>query len=163
MLGVFVWKGDLNSTGLPTSVYTLDTSKMTKIGAANLRVGQSVKLAGGVSVRFDGWKPWVSFQVNHDPSQGWLLGLAVAMVVGLLGSLGVRRRRVWIRVGPGSGPDDPSPTVVNVGGLARSDSGNFSTEFAELLRRLSRTSDAPPRPDDDPTSGQPETVGAGKE
>ena len=163
VLGVFVWKGDLNSTGLPTSVYTLDTSKMTKIGAANLRVGQSVKLAGGASVRFDGWKPWVSFQVNHDPSQGWLLGLAVAMVVGLLGSLGVRRRRVWIRVGPGSGPDDPSPTVVNVGGLARSDSGNFSTEFAEMLRRLSRTSDAPPRPDDDPTSGHPETVGAGKE
>ncbi|MDT4919811.1 MAG: hypothetical protein QOI15_713, partial [Pseudonocardiales bacterium] len=32
--------------------------------------------------------------------------------------------------------DAGSPTVVSVGGLARSDSGNFSAEFAEVLERL---------------------------
>ena len=40
-------------------------------------------LAHGVSVTFDGWVPWASLQVCHDPSQGWLLGAAVAMVLGL--------------------------------------------------------------------------------
>ena len=55
---------------------------------------------------------------------------------GGLGSLGVRRRRLWLRITPSAEPADGSPTVVAVGGLARSDSGNFATEFAALLGRL---------------------------
>jgi cytochrome c biogenesis protein len=58
------------------------------------------------------------------------------MVLGLLASLGVRRRRLWLRVTPSADPQDGSPTVVSVGGLARSDSGNFTTEFVALLERL---------------------------
>jgi cytochrome c biogenesis protein len=57
-------------------------------------------------------------------------------VMGLLGSLSVRRRRVWLRIAPAAGQESESPTVVTVGGLARSDSGNFPTEFATLLERL---------------------------
>jgi cytochrome c biogenesis protein len=136
VLGVFVYVGSLNSNGLPQSVYSLDTSKMTKIGAANLQVGQTQNFPNGVSVTFDGWVPWVSMQVSHDPAQTWLLLSAAAMVVGLLGSLGIRRRRVWLRITPSSGGPDGSPTVVAVGGLARSDSGHFPTEFASLLDRL---------------------------
>ena len=49
---------------------------------------------------FDGWVPWASLQVSHDPAQGYLLVAALAMVLGLLGSLGVRRRRVWLRLAP---------------------------------------------------------------
>ncbi|HJQ41679.1 MAG TPA: cytochrome c biogenesis protein ResB [Jatrophihabitantaceae bacterium] len=136
VLGVFVYLGSLNSNGLPQSVYSLDTSKMTKIGAANLRVGQTETFSNGVAVTFDGWAPWVSMQVSHDPAQGWLLISATAMVVGLLGSLGVRRRRIWLRLTPSSHGADGSPTVVSVGGLARSDSGHFPTEFAGLFDRL---------------------------
>ena len=40
VLGVFVYQGDLNYRGLPQSVYSLDTSKMKKLGAANLQVGR---------------------------------------------------------------------------------------------------------------------------
>jgi cytochrome c biogenesis protein len=136
VLGIFVYQGDLNYQGLPQSVYSLDTSKMTKIGAVNLVEGQTKKFANGVSVTFDGWVPWASMQVSHDPSQGYLLAAATAMVLGLLGSLGVRRRRLWLRITPSADPADGSPTVVAVGGLARSDSGNFTTEFAGLLDRL---------------------------
>ncbi len=136
VLGIFVFKGDLDYRGLPQSVFSLDTSKMTKIGAANLRIGQSTKLTGGVRVRFDGWLPWISIQVSHDPAQGWLLWSAGAMVLGLFGSLGVRRRRVWLRLTPSSDAASRSLTVVSVGGLARSDSGNFTAEFAALLDRL---------------------------
>jgi cytochrome c biogenesis protein len=136
VLGIFVFKGDLDYRGLPQSVFSLDTSKMKKIGAANLRVGQTTKFSGGVRVRFDGWLPWISIQVSHDPAQGWLLWSAAAMVVGLFGSLGVRRRRVWLRLTPSSDAASRSLTVVSVGGLARSDSGNFTTEFAALFDRL---------------------------
>jgi cytochrome c biogenesis protein len=74
--------------------------------------------------------------VSHDPAQGYLLVVAVLMVAGLLLSLGVRRRRVWLRLTPSAAGVDGSPTVVAVGGLARSDSGNFTAEFTALLERL---------------------------
>jgi cytochrome c biogenesis protein len=136
VLGVIVYKGTLNPDGLPQSVYSLDTSKLAQIGTANLDIGQTYRAADGVSVTFNGWLPWVSMQVSHDPTQGYLLIAAVAMVVGLIGSLSVRRRRLWLRITPGAAQEPGSPTVVSVGGLARSDSGNFTTEFADLLRRL---------------------------
>jgi cytochrome c biogenesis protein len=131
-----VWKGDLDPNGVAQSVYTLDTAHMSELGRAQLSVGQTKKFANGVSITFDGWTPWVSIQVSHDPAQGWLLWSAAAMVLGLLGSLGVRRRRVWLRLTPSPDGSGQSHTVVSVGGLARSDSGNFSTEFEALLERL---------------------------
>ncbi|PZR96686.1 MAG: cytochrome C biogenesis protein ResB [Candidatus Nephthysia bennettiae] len=136
VLGIFVYTGDLNYQGLPQSVYSLDTSKLTEIGKANLVVGESKTFANGVTVTFDGWVPWASMQVSHDPSQGYLLVAATAMVLGLLGSLGVRRRRLWLRITPSADAAAGSPTVVAVGGLARSDSGNFTSEFAAVLDRL---------------------------
>jgi cytochrome c biogenesis protein len=151
-LSVFVYQGDLNGSGQPHSVYSIDTSKMTKIGAANLRIGQTKRLSNGVSVTFDGWVPWASLQISHDPAQGYLLFSALAMVLGLFGSLGIRRRRVWVRVAPA---ESGSPTVVAVGGLARSDTGNFSTEFAGLLERLRATGT--------PVERVPTSIGAGKD
>jgi cytochrome c biogenesis protein len=136
VLGIFVYLGSLNANGLPQSVYSLDTSKMKQIGAANLHIGETKTFSNGVTVTFDGWVPWASMQVSHDPSQGWLLLSASVMVLGLLGSLGIRRRRIWLRLTPSSAAEGGSPTVVSVGGLARSDSGNFTTEFTGLLDRL---------------------------
>jgi cytochrome c biogenesis protein len=155
-LSLFIYQGDLSGSGQPHSVYSIDTSKMRKIGAANLRVGQTARLKNGVTVRFDGWLPWASLQVSHDPAQTYLLIAALAMVIGLLGSLGVRRRRLWIRVAPTSATDAESPTVVTVGGLARSDSGHFPTEFAGLLTRL-HESGTPVEP------VASDAIGAGKE
>ena len=80
------------------------------------------------------------------------------MVIGLLGSLGVRRRRVWLRLTPAEPGADASPTVVTVGGLARSDAGNFENEFADLLRRL-RT--AVPAAEDAPVADEPVGARAG--
>ena len=157
VLGVFVYVGSLNYNGLPQSVYSLDKTKMTKIGAANLKIGETAKFPSGVSVTFDGWVPWASLQISHDPAQTYLLIAALAMVIGLLGSLGVRRRRLWIRLAPTSAAEAESPTVVTVGGLARSDSGHFPTEFAGVLERL-RNGGTPVEP-----VASEDAVGAGKD
>ena len=157
VLALIVYRGDLGLTGAPQSVYSLDqnqiaTGKLKQIGAVNLTRGQSRSFTGGVTVTFDGWVPWASMQVSHDPAQGYLLIAAVGMVIGLIGSLGVRRRRVWVRlattpppaqagasplaVGPvDAGPTGPR-TVIEVGGLARSDAGDFHGEFGDVVRRL---------------------------
>jgi cytochrome c biogenesis protein len=136
VLGVLVYEGTINPNDAPQSVYVLNTSAMHRIGAANLRVGQTRSFPGGVSVTFDGWKPFVDIQVSHDPAQAWLLLAALTMVLGLGASLAVRRRRVWLRIRPGAGSTGRSNTVVEVGGIARNDSGNFPAEFAALLERL---------------------------
>jgi cytochrome c biogenesis protein len=156
-LSIVVYQGELDGSGESHTVYTLDTTKMKQTGTGNLRIGQTLKFPNGVSVTFNGWIPWASLQVSHDPAQGYLLFSALAMVLGLLGSLGVRRRRVWLRIAPADADDERSPTVVTVGGLARSDSGNFTTEFAGLLSRL-EAAGTPTRPvvlDD--------VIGAGKD
>lgn len=146
LLSITVYEGDLSGSGKPHTVYTLDTSKLHQLGKSDLRIGQTLDLDNGVSVRFDGWVPWASLQVSHDPAQSYLLLSALAMVLGLLGSLAVRRRRLWLRITPAAAENEGSPTVVGVGGLARSDSGNFSAEFAALLSRL-RAAGAPPSRD----------------
>ena len=165
VLGLFVYRGDLGLNESSQSVYSLDqnqiaTKKLKQIGTVNLRKGQTKSFAGGVTVTFDGWQPWASMQVSHDPAQGYLLVAAVGMVIGLIASLGVRRRRVWVRLvpvsdpaatgagsgagsggnascsSPAQGPTGEARTVIEVGGLARSDAGDFRGEFADLVRRL---------------------------
>lgn len=139
VLGIFVWTGTLHPDGAPHSVSSLDTTELAKVGQANLKLGQSVTASNGVKVTFDSWTPWVTLQVSHDPTQTYLLFAAGAMIIGLVGSLSVRRRRVWLRITPGTGPGNSGLTVVSVGGLARSDAGNFPAEFAALLARLARS------------------------
>jgi len=152
VLAVLAYTGTLNPTGQPQSVYSLNadaiaSGKLKQVGARNLAVGQTLKLPDGTTVRFDGYRQWASLQVSHDPTQLLLLIVAVLMVLGLLGSLAVRRRRVWLRITPD--PEQPAGedgmgSLISVGGLARNDSGNFSAEFAALLERLARELGAAP-------------------
>ena len=149
VLAITIYTGDAGST--THSVYSLDKTNLKQVGAANLSVGKTVTLASGVSVTFDGYTQWAGLQVSHDPSQYYLLVAAASMVIGLIGSLSVRRRRLWIKIAPASFTDNSSPTVVTVGGLARSDSGNFSEEFAGWFERL-RACGPPPEPAREPVS-----------
>jgi len=77
-------------------------------------------------------RDWVSLQVSHDPAQGWVLVSAVLVLVGLLLSLTVRRRRFWVRLTPrGDGA-----TRVELGGLARTDRAGYGEEFDRLQAAL---------------------------
>ncbi|MBO0827555.1 MAG: cytochrome c biogenesis protein ResB [Streptosporangiales bacterium] len=132
------YQGDLGMDGgAAQSVYTLDTSHMKQIRLPQksqlLRPGDKVNLPGGRgSVEFTGIKQYVTLQVNHDPGKSLALGSAIVAIGALLLSLFVRRRRVWVRA---NGTDD-GRTVVEFGGLARSDgAGGFDGEFADLVER----------------------------
>jgi len=83
-------------------------------------------------VRFDGAVPFINVQVSHDPAQVWVLGFALSMMAGLLVSLVVRRRRVWVRLTPAG----PGTVSVELGGLARTDNSGWGNEFERLTQRL---------------------------
>jgi cytochrome c biogenesis protein len=148
-LAIFIYQGDLGlRLGVPQSVYSLDTPQkatgaLRRIGTATLTPGQSKQLAGGVRVTFDGYTQWVNFQISHNPGQNYLLLAAAGMVTGLLGSLAIRRRRIWLRLTPQPTVEEPTRVAMDVGGLARSDSGNFTTEFSALLAHLRTALTAP--------------------
>jgi cytochrome c biogenesis protein len=59
------------------------------------------------------------------------------MLGGLGASLAVRRRRFWARLTP-AGPADGSRTVVELGGLARTDRAGYGEEFDRLAAGLLR-------------------------
>jgi cytochrome c biogenesis protein len=137
VLALAAWQGDLGlESGRPQSVYELPVAQLRNIGTTQLTPGKSWTLADGTSVTFVGVQQWATFQVARDPGTKLVLVAAIAMVVGLIGSLRVRRRRLWVRATPDVGPDGARRTVVSVGGLARSDPDSFNAEFDALVQHL---------------------------
>ncbi|WP_396904274.1 cytochrome c biogenesis protein ResB [Mycolicibacterium phlei] len=137
-VAVDIYKGDTGlDTGRPQSLFDLDPrlleqNRLVKKARVNLGEGESTRLDDGTVVRFDGAVPFINVQVSHDPAQVWVLVFALTMMAGLLVSLVVRRRRVWIRITPaGAGT-----VSVELGGLARTDNSGWGDEFERLTQRL---------------------------
>jgi cytochrome c biogenesis protein len=138
---LLAYRGDLGlDSGIPQSVYSLDTSRLTPVGTQFLRPGDVMALPGGGSLQFSGFTEWATFQVTSDPGKLTVLVAAIGIVAGLLLSLRVRRRRLWIRATPEAAVSAAPVTVVEVGGLARSDAATFATEFATLTTALRASS-----------------------
>lgn len=139
VIGVF--SGDLGlDNGVPRNVYTLDTSKLTRLATTTMRPGDTITLPNGQgSVTFVGFDEWATFNITHDPGKPIVLGAVCAMVLGLVLSLAIRRRRVWVR----ASDDGSGRTLVEVGGLTRTDaSGGFDEEFERIVKALQSV--APP-------------------
>ncbi len=140
-VAIDVYRGDTGlDTGRPQSLFTLDSrliaqGRLTKVARSNLKAGEQIRLDDGTKVRFDGAVPFVNIQVSHDPAEIWVLVFAMTMMAGLVVSLVVRRRRIWIRITPE--PTAPAGTVnVELGGLARTDNSGWGDEFERLSTRL---------------------------
>ena len=137
-VAIDIYKGDTGlDTGRPQSLFSLDPrlieqNRLTKKARVNLRAGQDTRLDDGTVVRFDGAVPFINVQVSHDPAQVWVLVFALTMMAGLLVSLVVRRRRVWVRLTPAG----PGTVSVELGGLARTDNSGWGDEFERLTQRL---------------------------
>ena len=96
-----------------------------------LTIGQTRTLPDGLgTVKLDGIVRYAAFDIHHDPSQG-LVALFVGLaVLGLIVSLLVPRRRMWIKV-----REDGDGIVVEYAGLARGDDPNLARAVAELQRQ----------------------------
>jgi cytochrome c biogenesis protein len=163
MVAIEVYRGDLGMEGgRPQSVFAIDNNQvalklLVSQGRANLAVGQSMTLDDGTKITFTGAQPWVSLQTSYDPAQGWALVSAIFLVAGLLVSLTVRRRRVWYRIRPADAmPGSAGPvarrTLIDVGGLARTDQAGYGGEFSSLVE-LAAPERRPPAPDDSTAPG----------
>ena len=137
-VAVVVYQGYLGlDSGVPQSVYSLDASqidrgRLERVGASNLSVGESLTLPDGSTVAFTGYREFAALQYSHDPGQGWVLGAAVALLLGLLGMLLLRRERVFARA-----TADPrgGGTVLTLASLTRG-SGESAPRFAALTDDL---------------------------
>ncbi|MGQ0778933.1 MAG: cytochrome c biogenesis protein ResB [Pseudonocardiales bacterium] len=140
-VAIDVLQGDLgNNSGRGQSIFSIDQSmvdsgRLKQVARQNLRPGEQLSLPDATTVRFDGVTRFVSLQVSYDPAQLWVLGFAVLVLGGLGLSLSVKRRRLWLRATPA----EPDGTVVELGGLARTEAAGYGEEFdriaADLLRK----------------------------
>jgi cytochrome c biogenesis protein len=145
-VALFAFKGDLGlSNGEPQSVYRLDTAKLKPLvmgpKVKPLAVGQTETLPGGAgSITFDGYRQYITIQVNHDPGRIPALAAGIVAILGIVTSFLVRRRRMWVR----ARATDGGRTVVEIGGLTL---GGTTPEFDAIAERLSGA--APSTPDEE--------------
>lgn len=122
------WTGDPGlDTGIPQSVYKLDKTHMRQIGRVpSLLPGQTWTLPNGAgSISLLGYERWASFQIAYDPGKEFALIAAVFALSGLMLSLFVRRRRVWVKMRT----NPHGTTVVEIAGLNRAEGGDVSADI----------------------------------
>ena len=149
-ISMLAYTGDLGmDDGASESVYQLDKSRMTQLKNADgsmfrvdLQPGQTIELPDGAgTVSFDGVEQWTRLQISRTPGMHITLGGVVLALAGLLLSLFVRPRRVWVRASrAGNGT-----THVDVAGLDRSSAGDVEAEVSEVVAGLRQLTE-PARP-----------------
>lgn len=126
------WRGNLGlDDGIPQSVYKLDTSELEQIGIKGLRPGESWTLPDGSgTVSFTGIKQYAVFDVAYDPGKLFALVASILAILGLMLSLFIPRRRVWVKVSAAA--DGTSSSTVEVAGLSRTDEAGLKPAVADL-------------------------------
>ncbi len=132
------WEGDLGlDDGIPQSVYRMDTSEMTQLGIKAIQVGQSWDLPDGKgSVSLTGVKQYAVFDVAYDPARFYALAGAIFAILGLMLSLFVPRRRVFVRITKRAASQDDAVgsvgATVEVAGLSRTDEAGLKPAVEEI-------------------------------
>ncbi|WP_022884676.1 cytochrome c biogenesis protein ResB [Glaciibacter superstes] len=173
MLTLNVYAGDLGlDSGVPASVYTLDVDELTPltgrdigIDSIELMPGETQDLPNGLgSVTFENANPdaadgdftgsvprFASFDIHHDPTQGWVLLFAILVLLGLLTSLFVPRRRVWVKALEG----DDGSIRLEYAGLARGEDPTLEAAVSALADRHAALLEADAPPADAPADSLP--------
>lgn len=162
VLQLSVFTGDLGlDKGVAVNAYSLDEDKLTKVAGfgtstpgLSLKLGESAALPNGLgSIEFSGIERFVSVDIHHDPTPAFALLFALLILGGLLLSLFVPRRRVWIKAVPGRGTGrSTGRTRIEYAGLARGEDPTLARAVAELAERHGQHLDGLPDTEADESS-----------
>jgi cytochrome c biogenesis protein len=119
-----IWEGDLGlDSGVPQSVYKIDTQNLKQIGLGSVKPGETYNYKGG-SITLETVVPWVNLQVVRDPGKSFALVGGIVAILGLLTSLYGRRRRIWIRI---------NGDRVEIAGLAKNSAPGLENEINKFV------------------------------
>ncbi|MCX6498880.1 MAG: cytochrome c biogenesis protein ResB [Arthrobacter sp.] len=163
--------GDLGlDSGSPQNVFELDVKKLTPLNARNLPTKGIVLTPGATqtlpdgkgTITFDGVKRYVGVDIHHNPGQAYALFFALLAVAGLVTSLYVNRRRVWVR----TGTHEDGRTMVEYGLLARGEDHRLAGEAVAVRALLAAAwplddADSQPVPSAKADNGRAKTGASG--
>ncbi|MEN9687680.1 MAG: hypothetical protein RL381_692 [Actinomycetota bacterium] len=122
-----IWKGDLGlNSGIPQSVYRIDTTTLEKVGLGSVKPGETYTYPEG-SITLETVVPWINLQIVSDPGKEYALVGGIVAVLGLLSSLYGRRRRIWVRVAAGR---------AEIAGLAKNSAPGLEAEIAQCVEAI---------------------------
>jgi len=133
-----VYQGNLGlDSGIPSNAFSLAvhglkqlTGGKTKVESIKLRIGDSANLPNGLgTVSFDSLRRYAALDVDYNPGQGWVLFFALLSLAGLIMSLVIPRRRVWVKV---------DQDGIQVAALARGDDPMLNRVVNDMITKLSQ-------------------------
>ena len=131
-----IYVGDLGlDNGVPSNVFALAVHGLKQVAGGKehpkvelTKEGETVELPAELgSVTWESTKRYASLDVDYNPAQLWIFIFAMLALAGLITSLLVPRRRVWVRKVPGG---------FEVGALAKGDDARLEQVVEELKAKL---------------------------
>ena len=139
LLTMNIYQGNLGlDSGIPSNVFSLAvhglnqlTGGKTGVKSIELKPGQTATLPKGLgTVTFNELRRYASLDIDYNPGQGFVLVFALLALLGLIMSLVIPRRRVWVKL---------SEDGYEIGALARGDDPMLERVVGELGIALDRT------------------------
>ncbi len=139
LLTLNVYAGDLGlDDGVSVNAYSLNTDDLEQLAgptadikSLQLTQGQTADLPDGLgTIEFTGLKRFVSVEFHHDPTEGWVLVFSILILGGLLLSLFIPRRRMWIKV-----VDTDNGVRLEYAGLARGEDPTLEAAVADIAQK----------------------------
>lgn len=136
VLSLQAFTGDLGlDSGIPRSVYALETDEMTQIAGGDTGVdaltmvpGQTLDIPGGLgTITFEDVRRYGVIDVHVDHTQTPVFWITVVLFVSLLASLLIPRRRMWVKA---------TPAGLELAGLARGEDPTLERAVDDLGRRI---------------------------
>ena len=136
------YSGDLGlDSGVPQNVYALDVEGLTELNGMLTPDGPiTLDAAGPVyelpqgkgSIEFLDVKRYVGLDIVYDPGRTGAFVSFVLAFTGLLMSMFIARRRLWVRASKGVDKDGAPTTILEYGLLARGEDPRLAAEAQRL-------------------------------
>ena len=136
------YSGDLGlDSGVPQNVYALDVEGLTELNGMLTPDGPiTLDAAGPVyelpqgkgSIEFLDVKRYVGLDIVYDPGRTGAFVSFVLAFTGLLMSMFIARRRLWVRASEGVDKDGAPATILEYGLLARGEDPRLAAEAQRL-------------------------------